>query len=74
MTQIKIKSKPYTGDISYWRIAAAPGEWLVIDNKRGRLCETGSERAFLPFKIREIINIILDEFYIGKCLLYKKDI
>ena len=51
-----------------------PGEWLVIDNKRERLCETDSERAFLPFKIREIINIILDEFYIGKCLLKKKDI
>lgn len=68
MTKIKIRSNPYTREISYLTMDDATGEWIDVKqtDDRSRLRETDSERSFLPFKIREIINIILKEYYIGR--------
>lgn len=68
MTKIKIKSNPYTREIAYLTMDEETGEWIDVKltDDRSQLRETDSERSFLPFKIREIINIILKEYYIGR--------
>lgn len=68
MTQIKIKSNPYTKEISYQTLDVTTGDWLGVkqSDNRSRLTETDSERAFLPFKIKEILSIIVKEYYVGR--------
>lgn len=68
MTKIKIKSNPYTKEISYQTLDVTTGDWLGVkqSDKRSRLTETDSERAFLPFKIKEILSIIVKEYYVGR--------
>ncbi len=68
MTQIKIKSNPYNREISYQTFDVATGDWIDIkqSDERSRLRETDSERSFLPFKIKEILSIIVKEYYVGR--------
>ena len=68
MTQIKIKSNPYTRKISYQTLDVTTGDWLDVkqSDERSRLRETDSERSFLPFKIKEILSIIVKEYYVGR--------
>ena len=43
MTKIKIKSNPYTKEISYQTLDVTTGDWLGVkqSDKRSRLTETG---------------------------------
>ncbi len=68
MVQIKIRSNPYTREIAYYSFDEGIGQWMDIKltNPMSRLRETDSERSFLPFKIKEIINIIIQEYYVGR--------
>ena len=68
MTQIKIKSNPYNRDISYQTLDGETGNWIDVkhSDERSRLRETDSERSFLPFKIKEILSIIVKEYYVGR--------
>lgn len=68
MTKIKIRSNPYNREISYFTMDDATGKWVDVrqTDERSRLRETDSERSFLPFKIKEIINIIIKEYYVGR--------
>ncbi len=68
MTKIKIKSNPYNREISYliWDEAKEKWENVRQTDERSRLRETDSERSFLPFKIKEIVNIIIKEYYVGR--------
>ena len=68
MTKIKIKSNPYNREIAYLTLDEATGEWVDVrmTDERSRLRETDSERSFLPFKIKEIIGIIIKEYYVGR--------
>lgn len=68
MTQIKIKSNPYNREMSYLTFDDTTGEWVDIKqtDERSKLRETDSERSFLPFKIKEILSIIVKEYYVGR--------
>ena len=68
MTQIKIKSNPYNREISYQTLDGKTGNWVDVkqSDERSRLRETDSERSFLPFKIKEILSIIVKEYYVGR--------
>ena len=68
MTKIKIRSNPYNREISYLTMDEATGQWVDVreTDERSRLRETDSERSFLPFKIKEIINIIIKGYYVGR--------
>lgn len=68
MTQIKIKSNPYNREISYQTLDGETGNWIDIkrSDERSRLRERESERSFLPFKIKEILSIIVKEYYVGR--------
>lgn len=68
MTQIKIKSNPYNREMSYLTFDDTTGEWVDIKqtDERSKLREADSERSFLPFKIKEILSIIVKEYYVGR--------
>lgn len=66
MTKIKIRSNPYTREIAYLSFDEATNQWIDVKqiDEKSKLRETDSERSFLPFKIKEIINIIIKEYYV----------
>ncbi|WP_458459549.1 dynamin family protein [Pseudobutyrivibrio sp.] len=66
MNKVKIKSNPYTREIAYLSFDEVTNQWVDVKqiDEKSRLRETDSERSFLPFKIKEIINIIIKEYYI----------
>lgn len=67
MTKIKIKSNPYTKNIEYFVYDDVNGQWENIkqaDCENTELIHLSSERSFLPFKIREIVDTIIKEYYI----------
>ena len=67
MAKIKIVSNPYNREISFLSYKEQTGLWEDIrdNNANSRLREDESVKSFLPFKIKEIIDIIIDEYYIG---------
>lgn len=66
MAKIKIISNPYTRRIDYLIFKEQTGEWeeILVGNPDSKLREDESGRNFLPFKIKEIIDIIIAEYYI----------
>lgn len=64
MAKIKIVSNPYNREISYYSFNSAMGIWEDIEcsNPNSRLREGEEGKDFLPFKIKEIVNIIIDEY------------
>lgn len=67
MARIRIKSNPYTREIVYSTYKEQTGEWEDIKsgNTNSKLREDESGRNFLPFKIKEIIDIIVAEYYVN---------
>ena len=63
MARIKIISNPYEREISYFSYNRELEEWEDIKNSNvnSRLREDESGKSFLPFKIKEIIDIIIEE-------------
>lgn len=67
MATIKIKSDPYKREISYESFHAQTGLWekIEVHNPDSRLREDESGKSFLPFKIKEIIDIIIHDYKSG---------
>ena len=67
MAKIKIVSNPYNREISFLSYKEQTGLWEDVrdNNANSRLREDESVKGFLPFKIKEIIDIIIDEYNIG---------
>ncbi|WP_251209913.1 dynamin family protein [Acetatifactor aquisgranensis] len=67
MARIKIISNPYKREILYFNFNEESAEWEDIknNNANSRLREDESGKAFLPFKIKEIVDIIVEEYYAG---------
>ncbi len=67
MTKIKIISNPYKREISYFIFKDSTQTWEDIkqDSINSRLRENDNEKIFLPFKIKEIIDTIISEYYVG---------
>lgn len=63
----KIKSNPYERKIEYFSYKEQLEEQEDIrrNNPDSKLREDDSEKSFLPFKIKEIVDIIIDEYYVG---------
>ena len=66
MITIKIISNPYNRNISY-QVYKSTGTWEDIsqDSINSRLRENDAEKIFLPFKVKEIIDTIIKEYYVG---------
>lgn len=67
MAKIKIKSDPYKREISYESYHAQNGTWekIEVHNPDSQLREDESGKSFLPFKIKEIIDIIIHDYHGG---------
>lgn len=67
MTRIKIVSNPYERSIKYFTFDESTQSWEDISTKNpnSRLREDESGKSFLPFKIKEIIDIIIHDYYVG---------
>lgn len=67
MATVKIKSNPYERKIEFLSYKEQTGEWEEIQrgNPDSKLREDESDKCFLPFKIKEIVDIILDEYFTG---------
>ena len=61
MVTVKIKSNPYERKIEFLSYKEQTGEWEEIQesNPDSKLREDESDKSFLPFKIKEIVDIIL---------------
>lgn len=68
MAKIKIVSNPYERQIHFFYFDEGNGQWEDIreHSVNSRLREIESEKAFFPFKIKEIIDIIIAEYDTGK--------
>lgn len=64
---IKIISNPYTREINFYSYKEQSHQWENIkeSNTNSRLREDESGRYFLPFKVKEIIDTIISEYYIS---------
>jgi len=64
---IKIISNPYSYEIKYLVFNKQNNCWdnLDLSNLNSKLREDESVRNFLPFRIKDIIDIIIDEYYNG---------
>lgn len=67
MTRIKIVSNPYERSIKYFTFDEFTKAWDDIreKNPNSRLREDESGKSFLPFKIKEIVDIIIHDYYAG---------
>lgn len=67
MTKIKIISNPYNRRLVFFNFKEQTGKWEDIqqDSINSRLRENDEEKIFLPFKVKEIIDTIVAEYYVG---------
>ena len=64
MANVKIVSDPYNREITYYSLNDATKEWQPIDadNEAGYLRSVEYKKSFLPFRINDIIDIIIAEY------------
>ena len=67
MAKVKIVSNPYNREIQYFSFNEFTNEWESIKNSspNSRLREDETGKTFLPFKIKEVIDIVIEEYYTG---------
>lgn len=66
MTRIKIVSNPYKQEIEYKTFKESENEWIDVSiySPNGKLREESARKCFLPFNAKEIIEVIIDEYYL----------
>jgi len=64
MAKVKIISNPYDRDITYYSFNEVLGDWQESDedNESGYLRSIEYKKSFLPFRVKEIIDIIISEY------------
>ncbi len=66
MTKIKIISNPYKQEIRYETYKENSDTWVDVATEapNGRLREESARNCFLPFSAKEILEVIVDEYYL----------
>lgn len=66
MTKIKIVSNPYNRSLQYYIYKEQADTWENIkqDSINSKLRENDEEKIFLPFKVKEIIDTIVSEYFV----------
>ena len=67
MTKIKIKSDPYNRSLSFLTYKDSTEKWEDVKDEsiNSKLRENDSNKIFLPFIIKDIIDTIISEYYVG---------
>lgn len=65
-TRIKIISNPYKQEIEYKTFKESENQWIDVSiySPNGKLREENTRKCFLPFNAKEIIEVIIDEYYL----------
>lgn len=65
-TRIKIISNPYKQEIEYKTFKESENQWIDVSiySPNGKLREESARKCFLPFNAKEIIEVIIDEYYL----------
>ena len=66
MTRIKIISNPYKQETQYETYKENSKEWVDVGlyAPNGKLREENARKCFLPFNAKEILEVIIDEYYL----------
>lgn len=66
MNKIKVISNPYKQEIKYETYKENTQEWVDVgvSSPNGKLREESTRKCFLPFNAKEILEIIVDEYYL----------
>ncbi len=67
MAKIKMISNPYERSLTYYIYKKQSDTWENIeqDSINSRLRENNGEKIFLPFQVKEIVDTIVSEYYVG---------
>ena len=68
MTRIKIKSDPYRRTVEFYTIKKSTGEWIGVNRLNSpdsNLITDSIRKNFFPYKVREIVGFILDEYAVN---------
>lgn len=65
--KVKIKSNPYERKIEYFVFDSDVNDWVEASksNRDSKLREEESEKCFLPFKVYDILKIIINDYYVS---------
>lgn len=66
MARIKIISNPYKQEIEYEAYKETTNEWMNIGlhEANSKLKEESVRKCFLPFNAKEILEVIVNEYYL----------
>lgn len=66
MGKIKIISNPYENSITYYSMNEESQGWKNISEKNcnSKLREEDSKKCFFPFKMKEIVDTIVEDYYV----------
>ena len=65
MVKVKVSSNPYQKEILFDKWNNQAGVWKSIsyqNNENSKLISDKMKRSFLPFTVKEIIDIIIEEY------------
>lgn len=67
MAQIRIESNPYKKEVLFqtWDLSSNTWKDIKETSPNSQLRENETDRIFLPFKIKEIIDTLIKEYYLG---------
>ena len=67
MSKVKIVSNPYNSSVDFSIYNPMTQGWmpLEVQNPDSKLRQENIDKVFLPFKAMEIVNIIIDEYYVN---------
>ncbi|MBP3898970.1 MAG: dynamin family protein [Mogibacterium sp.] len=68
MTSIKIKSDPYRRTVDFYTFKVSSNEWAGVNRLNSpdsRLITDNIRKNFFPYKVKEIVEIILDEYAVN---------
>ncbi len=68
MERVKIISNPYKQKNEFYSFDEGTNEWQKIDRQtcpKSRLLNDDLVKGFFPFKVKEIIDILVDEYGVG---------
>lgn len=68
MAKIRIKSNPYKRDIVFAIYQESDGGWKEINeenNPNSKLITDSIKKGFLPFKVKEIVDVLCEEYIAG---------
>lgn len=69
MAVVKIESNPYEKKVSFFRLDDTSNSWVpvnTVNNENSKLICSGLVEGFFPFKLKEIVDIVIDEYDDGK--------